>query len=604
MLTKSEILEKIKTKLSLVPKKPGCYQMYNSNHEIIYVGKAKILQNRLKSYFMGSHDAKTTRMLQDVVDFEYIITHSELEAFLLESNFIKKNRPKYNILLMDDKTYPYIVLTKEENPRILYTRDIKKEFKKKNQYVFGPYPNAKACKDIVEILNKAYPFRKCNHIPKKKCLYAHLGQCLAPCENHVQRSDYNEDIKSIIRFLNGNNKELVERITNLMNQASLDMRYEEAIEYRDLLSSIDTVIEKQTMELSDNIPRDIFGYFTKDGMIAIQVLHMRLGKIIERKGEIFDLVENVDDAVLSYIYQFYDSGINMLPKEIIIPYLEGKEIIEELLNIKMTTPIKGIKKQLLENVMENAKNNIDNLKKLRLIEIAKTTIPLQQLAQLLNIEYPHTIELFDNSNIQGASAVSAMVKYVDGKAVPKEYRKYKIKTVSGPDDYHTMMEVIERRYKRLLMENASLPSLIIVDGGKTQINAALTILKKLNLDGEINLIGLLKDNHHKTRALMTSNYEEIAIDKKSDLFLLLESMQDEVHRFAITFFQKTHNKNILSSMFNDIKGIGKKRKDTLLNNFETLEDIKNTSIDKLKSLGFPKDVAQNLLEKLNQSSNL
>ncbi len=604
MLTKSEILEKIKTKLSLVPKKPGCYQMYNSNHEIIYVGKAKILQNRLKSYFMGSHDAKTTRMLQDVVDFEYIITHSELEAFLLESNFIKKNRPKYNILLMDDKTYPYIVLTKEENPRILYTRDIKKEFKKKNQYVFGPYPNAKACKDIVEILNKAYPFRKCNHIPKKKCLYAHLGQCLAPCENHVQRSDYNEDIKSIIRFLNGNNKELVERITNLMNQASLDMRYEEAIEYRDLLSSIDTVIEKQTMELSDNIPRDIFGYFTKDGMIAIQVLHMRLGKIIERKGEIFDLVENVDDAVLSYIYQFYDSGINMLPKEIIIPYLEGKEIIEELLNIKMTTPIKGIKKQLLENVMENAKNNIDNLKKLRLIEIAKTTIPLQQLAQLLNIEYPHTIELFDNSNIQGASAVSAMVKYVDGKAVPKEYRKYKIKTVSGPDDYHTMMEVIERRYKRLLMENASLPSLIIVDGGKTQINAALTILKKLNLDEEINLIGLLKDNHHKTRALMTSNYEEIAIDKKSDLFLLLESMQDEVHRFAITFFQKTHNKNILSSMFNDIKGIGKKRKDTLLNNFETLEDIKNTSIDKLKSLGFPKDVAQNLLEKLNQSSNL
>ena len=505
---------------------------------------------------------------------------------------------------MDDKTYPYIVLTKEENPRILYTRDIKKEFKKKNQYVFGPYPNAKACKDIVEILNKAYPFRKCNHIPKKKCLYAHLGQCLAPCENHVQRSDYNEDIKSIIRFLNGNNKELVERITNLMNQASLDMRYEEAIEYRDLLSSIDTVIEKQTMELSDNIPRDIFGYFTKDGMIAIQVLHMRLGKIIERKGEIFDLVENVDDAVLSYIYQFYDSGINMLPKEIIIPYLEGKEIIEELLNIKMTTPIKGIKKQLLENVMENAKNNIDNLKKLRLIEIAKTTIPLQQLAQLLNIEYPHTIELYDNSNIQGASAVSAMVKYVDGKAVPKEYRKYKIKTVSGPDDYHTMMEVIERRYKRLLMENASLPSLIIVDGGKTQINAALTILKKLNLDGEINLIGLLKDNHHKTRALMTSNYEEIAIDKKSDLFLLLESMQDEVHRFAITFFQKTHNKNILSSMFNDIKGIGKKRKDTLLNNFETLEDIKNTSIDKLKSLGFPKDVAQNLLEKLNQSSNL
>ena len=382
------------------------------------------------------------------------------------------------------------------------------------------------------------------------------------------------------------------------------MRYEEAIEYRDLLTSIDTVVEKQTMELNDNIPRDIFGYFQKDGMISIQVLHMRLGKIIERNGEIFDLVENVDDAVLSYIYQFYDSGSNIHPKEIIVPYLEGMEIIEELLNIKMTTPVKGIKKQLLENVMENAKNNIDNLKKLRLIEISKTMVPLQELARILNIEYPKTIELFDNSNIQGASAVSAMVKYVDGKSVPKEYRKYKIKTVDGPDDYHTMMEVIERRYRRLLLEKEKLPSLIIVDGGKTQIKAAYTVLKKLHIEDEINLIGLLKDDRHRTRALMTTKYEEITIDKKSDLFLLLESMQDEVHRFAITFFQKTHNKKALNSVLDEIEGIGKKRKEILLTYFETIEDIKSASIDKLKSLGFPNDVARNLLLKLNQSSNL
>lgn len=389
-----------------------------------------------------------------------------------------------------------------------------------------------------------------------------------------------------------------------MVDASTQMRYEEAIEYRDLLTSIDTVVEKQTMELNDNIPRDIFGYFQKDGMISIQVLHMRLGKIIERNGEIFDLVENVDDAVLSYIYQFYDSGSNIHPKEIIVPYLEGMEIIEELLNIKMTTPVKGIKKQLLENVMENAKNNIDNLKKLRLIEISKTMVPLQELARILNIEYPKTIELFDNSNIQGASAVSAMVKYVDGKSVPKEYRKYKIKTVDGPDDYHTMMEVIERRYRRLLLEKEKLPSLIIVDGGKTQIKAAYTVLKKLHIEDEINLIGLLKDDRHRTRALMTTKYEEITIDKKSDLFLLLESMQDEVHRFAITFFQKTHNKKALNSVLDEIEGIGKKRKEILLTYFETIEDIKSASIDKLKSLGFPNDVARNLLLKLNQSSNL
>lgn len=598
-MQQADILAKIKTKLSLVPKKPGCYQMYNKDGEIIYVGKAKILQNRLKSYFTGSHDAKTTRMLQDVVNFEYIITHSELEAFLLEANFIKKNRPRYNILLMDDKTYPYIMLTSDENPRLIYTRDIKREFRKKNKYVFGPYPNAKACKDIVEVLNKAYPFRKCTNIPKKKCLYAHLNQCLAPCENNIKRSDYDEDIKSVVRFLNGNTTELVARINQLMINASTELRYEEAIEYRDLLTSIDQIVEKQTMEVKDNIPRDIFGYYTKDGMIAIQVLHMRLGKIIERNGEIFDLVENIDDAVLSYIYQFYDAGSNISPKEIIIPYLEGYEIIEELLGIKCTIPIKGLKKQLLDNVMTNAKNNIDNLKKMRLIELQKTTLPLEELAKLLKIDYPKTIELFDNSNIQGASPVSAMVKYIDGVPSPKDYRKYKVKTVVGPDDYHTMMEVVERRYKRLLLEQEKLPSLIIVDGGKTQIKAALTVLKKLNIDKQINLVGLPKDDRHKTRALMNSKYEEIFLDKKSDLFLLLEAMQDEVHRFAITFFQKTHTKNAFTSILDNIEGLGKKRKSILQANFETIEDIKNTSIEKLRSLGFPQEVAKNLLEKLN-----
>lgn len=596
----NELKEYIKNKLSLVPKKPGCYQMYNKDGEIIYVGKAKILQNRLKSYFTGSHDAKTTRMLQDVVNFEYIITHSELEAFLLEANFIKKNRPKYNILLMDDKTYPYIILTDEENPRLLYTRDIKKEFKKKNKYVFGPYPNQKACKDIVEIINKAYPFRKCNNIPKKKCLYAHLGQCLAPCENNVKRNDYEEYIKSTIRFLNGNDTDLVKRINDLMVEASLDLRYEDAIEYRDLLTSIDAIIEKQTMEVNDNIPRDIFGYYVKDGVISIQVLHMRLGKIIERNGDVFDLVEDINDAIMSYIYQFYDSGTNIIPKEIITPYIEDITILEELLNTKITIPVKGMKKQLLDNVMNNAKNNIETLKKLRLIEISKTTKPLENLANLLNIKYPKHIELFDNSNIQGTSAVSAMVKYIDGKPVPKEYRKYKIKTVTGPDDYHSMIEVIERRYKRLLIEKEKMPQLIIVDGGKTQIKAALLVLDKLGLRDEINVIGLLKDDRHKTRAIMNDKFDEIIIDKKSDLFLLLESMQDEVHRFAITFFKKTHSKNTFASILDEIEGLGERRKKVLMENFETIYDIKTTSIEKLKSLGIPKNVSENILNKLNE----
>lgn len=599
-MNNEEILQQIKTKLSLVPKKPGCYQMYNARGEIIYVGKAKILQNRLKSYFTGSHDAKTTRMLQDVVNFEYIITHSELEAFLLESNFIKKNRPKYNILLMDDKSYPYILITNEENPRLLMTRDVKKEHKKKNQYLFGPYPNAKACRDIVEILNKVYPFRKCHNIPNKACLYSHLNQCLAPCINKCSRNDYTESIKSAMRFLNGSSNELTTILKQKMEEASNNLEFEQAMEYRDTINSINEIVEKQTMELNDGISKDIFGYYSKDGLVAIQVLHMRSGKIIERSGEIFDLIGEIDEAILSYIYQFYDDTNNLVPKEIIIPYLEEYQILSELLSTKVIVPVKGIKKQLLNNVMENAKNNIDNLQKMRLIEIEKTKKPLEDLAKLLDINYPKVIELFDNSNIQGATPVSAMVRYVDGKPSYKDYRKYKVKTVKGPDDYHTMMEVIERRYKRLLVENANLPDMIIVDGGKTQVKAASIVLKKLNIENEITLIGLLKDDHHRTRGMVDKNFSEIFIDKKSDLFLLLEAMQDEVHRFAITFFKTRHNKLSMTSILDEIPGIGKQRKKLLLETYGTVDEIKHTTVEKLKSLGIPEKIAEELLETLNK----
>lgn len=599
-MNKEEILQQIKTKLSLVPKKPGCYQMYNAKGEIIYVGKAKILQNRLKSYFTGSHDAKTTRMLQDVVNFEYIITHSELEAFLLESNFIKKNRPKYNILLMDDKSYPYILITNEENPRLVMTRDVKKEHKKKNQYLFGPYPNAKACRDIVEILNKVYPFRKCHNIPNKACLYSHLNQCLAPCINKCSRNDYTESIKSAMRFLNGSSDELTTILKQKMEEASNNLEFEQAMEYRDIINSINEIVEKQTMELNDGLSKDIFGYYSKDGLVAIQVLHMRSGKIIERSGEIFDLIGEIDEAILSYIYQFYDDTNNLVPKEIIIPYLEEYQILSELLATKVIVPVKGIKKQLLNNVMENAKNNIDNLQKMRLIEIEKTKKPLEDLAKLLDINYPKVIELFDNSNIQGATPVSAMVRYVDGKPSYKDYRKYKVKTVKGPDDYHTMMEVIERRYKRLLVENANLPDMIIVDGGKTQVKAASIVLKKLNIENVITLIGLLKDDHHRTRGMVDRNFNEIFIDKKSDLFLLLEAMQDEVHRFAITFFKTRHNKLSMTSILDEIPGIGKQRKKLLLETYGTVDEIKHTTVEKLKSLGMPGKLAKELLETLNK----
>lgn len=594
-----KVHEHIKTKLTLVPKLPGCYQMKNIDNEIIYVGKAKVLQNRLKSYFTGSHDAKTTWMLQDVVDFEYIITGSEAEAFLLECNFIKENRPKYNILLMDDKTYPYICLTNEEHPRLIMTRDVAK-YKKKvefnKQRIFGPFPNVSACRDMVEILNKLFPLRKCKTIPKKSCIYYDIHQCLAPCINHVVRKDYDPYLASMVKFLGGNNNELVASLETKMEEASNNLDFEAAINYRDLINSIESLQSKQTMDLTDGMTRDIFGYYEKDGVVALQVLHMRLGKIIERTGQVFDVYDNLEDLLLYYIYHFYDNSPQ--PNEILIPYIEGHQMLDELLKTKVLVPIKGTKKKLVKLVCDNAKNNLDNLQKLKLIKLSKTKEPLEELSKLLNIQYPKVIELFDNSNIQGSSAVSAMVTYVDGVASPKDYRKYKIKTVVGADDYHTMQEVIFRRYSRVIKDNLRKPQLIIVDGGKTQVSAALAILNKLEIK-DINLIGLVKDDNHKTRGIMTKDFQEIDIDKHGNLYLLLEAMQDEVHRFAITFFKQTHSKTSFASKLDEIEGVGKARKQILLENFDSLEDIKNASIERLKALGINEQLAKKIKDSLD-----
>lgn len=593
-MNRSDILENIKLKLSLVPKKPGCYQMKDEFGNIIYVGKAKILQNRLKSYFTGSHDAKTSKMVQNVHDFEYIITNSELEAFLLELNFIKEYRPKYNIMLMDDKTYPYIILTNEEHPRLMMSRDVKLKGKSRPQKIYGPFPNAKACRETVEVLNKIYPFRKCRNIPSKSCLYYDIKQCLAPCINKVDKDEYAPFIQSANAVLNGTDNTLLKDLNNKMEEASMNLDFEQAIEYRNIIGNIKELLTPQKMTIQDGRNRDIFGYFVKDGLVCVQILHMRAGKIIERSGEVFDIVDNLDDILLEYLYEFYTSNNILYPSELLIPYIEGYEIIQELLDINITVPVKGIKKQLVTLGSENAQNNLENLQKLRLMKISKTTTPLEELSKILNIEYPTVIEIFDNSNIGGVSPVSAMVTYINGSPSPKDYRKYKVKTVEGADDYHTMQEIILRRYSRLQKENGRMPNLIIVDGGKPQVRAAKEILDNLNLD--LPLIGLAKDDRHRTDMIITSNLQEIKLDKKSNVFLILEAMQEEVHRFAITFFKQTHSKNTFTSIFDEIPGIGKKRKLLLMKEFENLDELANTSVQKLKSLGFPEKLANHILE--------
>ena len=589
-------MKDFREKLSLVPKKPGCYQMKDSTGQIIYVGKAKVLQNRLKSYFTGNHNAKTTKLVENIDDFEYIITNSELEAFLLELNLIKEHRPKYNIMLMDDKTYPYIYLTGELHPRLLLTRDPAKFQKRQKGKLYGPYPNVKACKDTVQFLNKVFPLRKCVNIPKKPCLYYSLGQCLAPCINKIEDETYLDIQQQINKFLSSPESDLYKMLEAWMYKASDEMEFEKAIMFRDMLESIKALHNHQKITSTDMGNRDIFGYYEENGIINIQVFHIRFGKVIMRSGEVFDIYDPIDDVLVSYITQFYQMSSNIIPDEVVIPYIENTDLLESALNTKVIIPIKGDKKKLVDLVCENAKTTIENRKKEKLIKISKTQDTIQNLGELLNIPYPKRIEIFDNSNIQGTSSVSAMVTYIDGAAAPKEYRKYKVKTVEGADDFHTMLEVITRRYKRVITDNLIKPNLIIVDGGEPQVKAANLALKEIGVD--IPLIGLVKDDRHKTSGIITNDLKEIKIDKKSNLFLLLEAMQDEVHRFAITFFRKTASNNMLQSSLEKIDGIGKNRRLKLLSTFDNIEEIKAASIQKLKSLGIPEDICIKLKNEL------
>lgn len=591
----------IKEKLKLLPQLPGCYLMKNADGEIIYVGKAKNLANRVKSYFTGKHNLKTEKLVENIRDFEYIITSSDTEAYLLEINLIKENHPKYNIMLMDDKTYPYIYLTDEKDPRLIVTRDPAKYKKRAKGALFGPYPNATAVNKTVDMLNKLYPLRKCRNVPKTKCLYYSLGQCLAPCINKVEKEEYAKIKAEIIALLKKGNFEQIKLIEQKMNEASENLEFEKAIMYRDIIKNLDELNNQQKMTSNDLGNRDIFGYAIKNDLINIQVFHVRFGKVIMRSGETFELVDSVDEMLTSYILQFYQLPSNIIPDEILIPPLDTKDILEKALSAKIIVPIIGDKKKILDLANLNALNTLDTNNQIRLNKYKKTKEPLFDLAKILNIEYPKRIEIFDNSNISGSFAVSGMVVYVDGIPSKKDYRKFKIKTVVGADDFHTMIEVITRRYTRLKEENKAFPNLLILDGGAPQVKAAQTALEKIGV--KLNLMGLVKDDNHHTRAIVDNTLKEIQIEKSSPLFLLLEAMQDEVHRYAITFFRKTIAKSVTSSILDGIDGVGKMRKIKLLQSFDNIYDLLNASNEKIKALGIPKDVIERIKNKLKEQQD-
>ncbi|WP_433954348.1 excinuclease ABC subunit UvrC [Bacillus safensis] len=586
----------IKEKLSVLPDQPGCYLMKDRQNTIIYVGKAKVLKNRVRSYFTGSHDAKTQRLVSEIEDFEYIVTSSNIEALILELNLIKKYDPKYNVMLKDDKTYPFIKITNERHPKLIVTRNVKKD---KGKY-FGPYPNVQAARETKKLLDRLYPLRKCATLPDRVCLYYHLGQCLAPCVYDISEETNKQLVDEITRFLNGGHQQIKKELTEKMQEAAENLEFERAKELRDQIAYIDSTMEKQKMTMSDLSDRDVFAYAYDKGWMCVQVFFIRQGKLIERDVSLFPMYQDPEEEFLTFMGQFYEKNNHFLPKEILVPDSVDQEMIEQLLETNVHQPKKGKKKDLLLLAHQNAK--IALKEKFSLIERdeERTIGAVKQLGDALNIYMPYRIEAFDNSNIQGADPVSAMVVFQDGKPYKKEYRKYKIKTVSGPDDYASMREVIRRRYTRVLKDELPLPDLILIDGGKGQINAAIDVLEnELNLS--VPVAGLVKDEKHRTSNLMMGDTLEIvALERNSHAFYLLQRIQDEVHRFAISFHRQLRGKNAFQSILDDVPGIGEKRKKQLLKHFGSVKKMKEASIQDFQEAGIPKQTAELLMEALKK----
>lgn len=682
-----DYMDNIRNKLALLPDLPGCYLMKNEEGTIIYVGKAKVLKNRVRSYFTGSHNGKTQRLVANIVDFEYIVTSSNMEALILECNLIKKHMPRYNVLLKDDKTFPYLKITNEAHPRLEVTRRVLKD---KAKY-FGPYPNGYAAQQTKKLLDRMYPLRKCGVMPKEVCLYYHMGQCLAPCEKEVPKSAYEEITQSISSFLNGGHDAVKKDLQKKMQEAAEELYFERAKELRDQIIHIDALMEKQKINTADTKDRDVFGYAVDKGWMCVQILYMRQGKMIQRHSSAFPFYGEAYSDFMSYVTQYYSDN-PALPQEILLPDMAsaglvnavtpgagtaaavtglqtaagmlgsremqaaleaednaesgelqpeagaetggmpsleelsdgvrgaveaaqedqteqeaaegtvdaagGAAALQEWLGVKVLVPQRGLKKQMVGMACQNSRVALDE--KFRLIERdeERTSGAASSLGQSLGLTSLSRIEAFDNSNIQGANPVSAMVVFIDGKPARKEYRKYKVRTVQGPDDYETMREVIRRRYERVLKENLPQPDLIVVDGGKGQISSAIDILQN-ELGLFIPVCGLVKDDKHRTAQLLVGDSAEpVSLARDSQEFYLLQRIQDEVHRFAITFHREQRGKSMVTSKLDSIPGIGDKRRKLLLKHFGSLKKIKEASVEDFRVLSIGEKLAGQILDAL------
>lgn len=577
----------IKEKLALVPNKPGCYLMKNKDGVIIYVGKAKKLKNRLNSYFHGTHTGKTAKLVSEIVDFEYVVVSSETESLILELNLIKKYDPKYNILLRDDKSYPYIELTNEKVPRLLVVRNVNR--KKSKTRLFGPYPNSSAAKNTVNLLNRIYPLRKCKTYNKKPCLYYHIGQCLGYCTNDVDSNKIESMEKDIIRFLKGDHSLITKKIEEEMYLESEKLNFEKAAELKQLLDYINITLIRQKVEINDELDRDIIGYYADEDYLSIQIFFIRSSKIVERHFKIIPLIDEVEAELTRYIAKFYQKVL--LPKEILVPEVVETNTLSEFLGISVKVPVKGTKKKLVEMANNNAKITLEEKITLIKQDEEKTSKSNDELKEILGLEKLDRIELFDNSNLFGSYTVSGMVVFIDGKPAKNEYRKYKI-SFDKNDDYGAMREVIYRRYFKVLSESLTRPDLLIVDGSIGQMNIAKEIIDGLGLN--IMIVGLKKDDKHRTEALMTFE-KEIPIPKRSNLFYYLERMQDEVHEFTINYHKQLRSKGAYESVLDKVPGIGEKRRKNLLKKYKSIKGIKEASDKELSEI-----IPENIIPKLRE----
>ncbi len=593
--------EHLEHKLALLPDKPGCYLMKNINDQIIYVGKAKNLKNRVRSYFKSSHTGKVAKMVSEVADFETIVTSTNKESFLLEITLIQKHQPYFNIKLKKGTGYPYIKITNERDPQIKIVSKIKKD----GGYYFGPYPNVYAAEETMHFIQKVYPLRRCNGYQGRPCLYYHMGQCLGACFREVPKSDYEEQIKKIKSFLNGNTATVKQQLTKKMQRAAENMEFERAAEIRDQLHYIEVTVEKQKIISNDKTPRDLFNFYMDKGWLSIQIFFIRQARLMKREKRLFPIVDTAVEEMTSFILQFYNRRNNILPREILLPKgLPNKEI-SEILGVPVRTPVRGEKRDLLVMAHENAQLSLDE--KFRLLEMdqSKTTGAMKEITDALGLPEGHRIEAFDHSHIQGADPVSAMVVFVNGEPAKNFYRKYKLKTViNHADEAASTREVIRRRYSRLLKENKPMPDMIFMDGGEIQMDAAKDVLEnELGLD--IPVVGMVKNDKHQTADLLFGDDDHhINLNPRSQGFYLVQRIQDEVHRFAITFHRRVHTKHSLSSRLDEIKGVGPRTRTKLLKKYGSITKIAQASVDEIHSLGINRPTAQLIKVSLQKNAEV